>query len=236
MCAICVEGEKSIKALKKPNINKILKKQLKKQVSLYKIHKKEFVHQRKTFNLQKESLKKGQVLLVLDFKENVKINQCPVDQISSEFYSSYQRTVFGIVMYYFDEDSLQIQKCFYDIFSDNTKHNSLFVIKASRLLNTQQSFLKHNYSDINIWMDNSPNQFKTKELFSYLCKLPVFYDNVQWNFFIEYHGKSPYDTRFSQISNMLKLYVMNINNPLIQNTQELIQAISNQQKDQKNFL
>ena len=99
-------------------------------------------------------------------------------------------------------------------------------------MHSQESFLKHKFSDINIWMDNSPNQFKTKELFSYFCDLPVIYDYVQWNFFIEYHGKSHCDTRFSQISNMLKLHVMNINNPPIQNTQELIQAITNQQKDQ----
>ena len=167
----------------------------------------------------------------MDFKENVKINLSAVEQVSSEFFSSYQRTVFGIVVYYCDECTLEIKKTYYDLFSDCTKHNSFFVIEALRFLHKQESYTKHGFSELFMWMDNSPNQFKTKEAFAFFCKLIVFYEYVEWNFFIEYHGKGPCDTRFSQISNMLKTHIMNTNNPLITNTQELVSAITYQQNE-----
>jgi hypothetical protein len=78
-------------------------------------------------------------------------------------------------------------------------------------------------------MDNCPNQFKTKELFGYFAGQKK-YLNLDWNFFIEYHGKNPCDTRFSQISTMLKDHNTDPNNFRITTTHEVVKVISTQQK------
>ena len=45
---------------------------------------------------------------------------------------------------------------------------------------------------------------------------------------MEYHGKSPCDSRFGQISNMLKNYNNDENNPRILCTDDVIEAITSE--------
>jgi hypothetical protein len=51
------------------------------------------------------------------------------------------------------------------------------------------------------WMDGGPH-FKNLELFNYFqgWKNRKIFTDVEWNFFVENHGKNPYDSRFSLIS------------------------------------
>ena len=55
-------------------------------------------------------------------------------------------------------------------------------------------------------MDNGPH-FKTYEVARFLFTIPKVYNyNIEWNFFVEGHGKSICDTHFSKVSLALKEY------------------------------
>src|ERR1700679_2635684 len=85
-------------------------------------------HQRFEFNYQIQNLKKHDVVINLDFKQNVKINEQSDVQINSEFYAPPQRSVFEIVLFFYNNETEQYQRCYFDFFFDCFKHDSLFVI------------------------------------------------------------------------------------------------------------
>ena len=78
---------------------------------------------------------------------------------------------------------------------------------------------------MSFWMDNSPNQFKTTELFVFFTEQ----QNTKWDFFIENHGKNVCDTRFSQISAMLKSYKADPLNKRLESTKDVIDALRHEQ-------
>jgi len=148
-------------------------------------------------------------------------------QVNKEFYKPPQRSVFEVVLYYNGKG--KIERNYFDVFSNNTAHDSHFVKCALKKVFNHNDFSKHKFSELSLWMDNCPNHFKTKEVFSYFSCLDIRFKRVRWNYFIEYHGKGPCDTRFSQISTMLHDHNLDSNNFRITSTMELIEAIKLQQ-------
>ena len=198
---------------------------LKEWILLFKRHQSDQNHQRCQFNEQISKIEPDTAILVMDFKENVKINISHDTQVTSEFYTPPQRSVFDIIMFYADKDGKTQKHCF-DIVSDCTKHDSFFAINALGLVFNENDFKSQKFSTLKFWMDNCPNQFKTKEIFASFAKLD---QKTFWNFFIEYHGKNPCDARFSRISAMLKDHNMDPSNKRITSTKDLIDVIREQQ-------
>jgi len=236
MCQICESGKKAIIKLakfeKKRNRN-ILQEvellRLKEVKVLFEEHKKLVEKQKAAFNEQITNIGSSkQAVLVMDFKQNLKINQNHSVEIGKEWYKSSQRTVFGLVVYY-NEDGI-IKKYFIDTFSLCITHDSAFVINALEQVLSTDFFVLKNFNNVSFWMDNGPH-FKTCELMGYFSKLgDGKKKKVEWNFFGEYHGKNPCDTRFSEISSMYNAHINNQNNFIVKDTIDLVEAISTQQK------
>jgi hypothetical protein len=241
MCHICVSGKKNEKDLvnlekiKNPNTSqKLLLEKLKERKELYKDHKNIVDNQRNFFNNEISNINTtNKVIIVMDFKQNLTINLSHDVELGRDYYSSPQRTVFGVVVYYF-EDNI-IKKLYFDIFSKYMSHNSYFVTCALKKILSSNFFINKDFTNFSMWMDNGPH-FKTKEVFGFFCK--EFVDKglkIKWNFFCEYHGKNPCDTRFSQISSMYKAHINNQNNFKVLSTSDLVRAIRNQQINLNEF-
>ena len=115
MCSICVEGEKLSAKLEKEKDNK-KRKVLEKRIKLYNRHREDELHQRLKFKESISKIEKNHVVLVLDFKQNIKINTSPNTQISSEFYTPPQRTVFEAVTFYTKNDVV-VKRLFLTIYN-----------------------------------------------------------------------------------------------------------------------
>ena len=80
-------------------------------------------------------------------------------------------------------------------------------------------------------MDNG-GTFRTREMFAHFWKVHRSGLHVNADFFVEYHGKSCCDTRFSHVSSMLKEYCNDPRNPRIRTTSGLASAIETMQRKQ----
>ena len=234
MCAICVTGKKveaELNKMRRRLIKSSLKKRFEKLKQLnknYQQHKHDQEHQRKKFNQTIKGLKPNRGVVVLDFKSNVIINQNPTHEIGKDFYDNPQRSCFGIVLYY--NNGQGVQKHYFDNFSNSTDHNSSFVISAIKKLLSDPFFIGLELKFLHFWMDNGPVHFRTKELFHFFYHFKKnFQISTKWNFFVEGHGKSCCDRRFSRISSMVKNYVNNPDNPIIKSVGDLVKAIRSEQ-------
>lgn len=177
---------------------------LSEQIKLFNEHRALKSNQRNSFKEQFENLDDGEVLLVIDFKANIKLNiESP--QVSKSFFNQPQRTLFGVAMAYKCPTTHEISKFYYDIFSEFLSHNAFFVQSALQKVFRDPFFKKLNVKRVNIWMDNA-NHFKNKELHRYLSDFVSEhkFDFIHANYFAEYHGKSWCDSRFSLISRLMK--------------------------------
>jgi hypothetical protein len=239
-CGICFEGLKCQRKLQ--NLLKRRKRlrtfaeadeirKLKGFLALFSRHKSDVEHQHMALKLQKASLKYGEVLIHLDFKSNIILNEDAEIITSKEFYQNCQRTLFGAVVYFIDEDDL---KCvFFDIFSDFTCHNSYFVGQAIEKIFQHDFFKSKNFHSAKFWLDNGPNHFKTKETFGSLFTIPNKFPNitnVEWNFFVEYHGKNVCDVRFSVIKSMLDQHNNNPTNERLTTLEQVCEVVGNTQE------
>jgi hypothetical protein len=175
--------------LKEEDQRKILR--MKKIVEAFEIHYNSKNKQSETFKRQVKHLKKGEVIFVLDFKENLKLGLEQV-QLGRSFYNQPQRTMFEAVMI-FKNDQNEIKYFYFDVFSRCLNHNALFVKEALSKIFRSENFKNQNVKLITFWMDNAKH-FKNKELCFYFYD---FYENffkrkvnISWNYFIEGHGKN----------------------------------------------
>jgi len=73
-------------------------------------------------------LKKKELLIVIDYKEKLKIGLSP-RQISSEFYAQQQRSLLGFCVFYKD-DYNNLESIYFDIVSDCLKQ-SAYTVKTA---------------------------------------------------------------------------------------------------------
>ena len=238
-CEICVEGKRCEQRLAEIQRDPSLAKdgeqrKLKKCVDMFNKHRSDSKHQRESFEKQKQNLKEGQAILLIDFKANLVLNQDASVQVSKEFYQNCQLSLFGAVLFFFEEDMVKLT--YFDILSDCTTHNSYFVTHALNSIFDHEIFKSKNFTSISFWLDNGPH-FKTKELFYYFYEISSKYralKDVQWNFFVEYHGKNLCDVRFSQVKSMIDIYVKNPNNPRLLNIEQIANVLKESQEKYNN--
>jgi hypothetical protein len=89
--------------------------------------------QRESYIQSKNNLKNGNILIVMDYKEKIKIGMSP-RQISSEFYSQKQRSFLGFCVFYRDKNNI-LQSIYFDIISDCLKQTAYTVKCAFQLEN-----------------------------------------------------------------------------------------------------
>jgi hypothetical protein len=249
MCGICVHGKKAMTKLNSIRLHvhrnctdcsnngtceqennsaklpEILV--LSERVKLFNQHYKLKLTQREAFKKQVANLQPGTVILVIDFKANIKLNiESP--QISKSFYNQPQRSLFGVSMAYFCPRLQKVCKFYFDIFSECLAHNAYFVKTALKAVFNDAFFKKLNVEQVNIWLDNAAH-FKNLELHSYFAKFisEHNFDSVNVNYFAEYHGKCWCDSRFSLITRLMK-NATDIEDVFVHTTQDYIELLSTQ--------
>ena len=100
-------------------------------------------HQQEQFKLQQESLKSGDAILVVDYKENISMGESLI-QLGQDFYNRPQRAFFGGVLLYKEQDT--IKKHHFDIMSVRGQfrqegwrrktHFTLHVVQSSKIRST----------------------------------------------------------------------------------------------------
>ena len=172
----------------------------------FKQHKFYASEQRDAFNHKKANIAEDELLVLMDFKENIRLGGGPIE-IGNDFYTRQQCSVLGIAVVFRDQVTKQPHLEYIDFFSDILSHDALF---ASDCLDKVLSFhLKlrgqSTIKKVDFWNDTG-RHFQCGELAHFLLKIVPFKFNVQvsWNFFGEHHGKSIIDGHFGLLSRLIK--------------------------------
>jgi hypothetical protein len=121
------------------------------------------------FQDQKEKLKEGEVLVVMDFKENIKLRRGPLE-LSKSFFNRPSRAIFGIVVWYVKEGQLCRQDNVY--FSEILNKDNQFVTDCFELLRNSDFWKGLGaVNSLKLWLDNCAGHFKCGQFLSYLARL-----------------------------------------------------------------
>jgi hypothetical protein len=192
MCPICVNGKKIKKRLES-NTNQ----RLQREVELYQQHVFFKDQQRNLFKDSVDYTTNTSCVIVLDFKQNLKIGGGPVE-VNQQFYSKKQISILGFAIHYKDEHNNQKIR-YVDFLSEILSHDSLFVTECIKKL-FRMPFMSQ-FKQVCFWSD-SGKHFRSAEYMHYiLCELQNQYQIQCFvNFFTEYHGKSAVDGHFGVLS------------------------------------
>ena len=154
------------------------------EISLHQFMK---IWQLKQFNISLQNLRKGQVLLVHDFSQNLLLYA--QDEVTAAHWDHEQVTLHPIVVYYVGSCGKMIKEEVIHM-TNNRKHIektvAVFQKKTIEFLKSK----KVPILEILEWTDNAPSQYKSRNCFQRmsLMKYPI-----TRNFFGEKHGKGPSD-------------------------------------------
>jgi hypothetical protein len=204
LCPICEQLKTKGNLLTKEEIEMI---ELHRKIKNY---QKDLAHKKSTIEYLKAH--PNEVTIIVDFKENIRLNQGG-REISSDFFNQSQRTVISFICYYLDNNILK--KHAFTVISEFLSHNSIFIIECFKKI-LEQKWMK-SFEKINLFQDNGPH-FKNCYMMHYFSlEIPV---DITLNFFGEYHGKSDADTFFSLLSRLKTTFEQTEN---ITSTSQLIE-------------
>ena len=106
MCELCVRGEEVERELAKrrrvgssfEGLSTDEADSAAKNLHLYKAHKSVVSSQHQSYKAQQENLKPGEVLVVLDFKENLQVGSGPIE-VGNDYYSKTQVSCLGLLLF-----------------------------------------------------------------------------------------------------------------------------------------
>ena len=165
----------------------------------YQIHINNKVYQKEKFKTDIQNLKKNEILIVLDFKQNIKLGNNI--QPTNEFYAPIEKSVLGFVIY--SKQDNEIKKNIFHYFSDELVHDSNFVQDCFDDLIEKKNIL-NNITKMNLFSDCGLH-FRNKENIQYFYQLRKRLNiKIFINYFIEGHGKNIVDAQFRVLSSFIK--------------------------------
>jgi hypothetical protein len=156
-------------------------------------HRKRAAGQRSAFEVQKKSLECDEVIILGDFKENIRLPLMR-DSVGRDYFSSAPVTVLTFVVYLRLDGT--VCKRVFTILSRCVTHNAAFVILSVQTLLKEKIFDKVNR--IIWWSDGGPH-FRNKFLLAALTHPSVRFGKffvAHINFYEPHHGKSEVDSIF----------------------------------------
>jgi len=156
--------------------------------------------QRKAFFESIEKLENNEAILLMDFKENIKLGGSQ-REVSRIFYTKSQRTVLCIIVI------TNKGRHYFDFVSEDLCHDAEFVEQSIRELIYSPEFAQYNIKQVNFWSDGGKH-FRNGQLQNFYKDLFLkkVFSLVTFNYFIEYHGKNYCDSHFSVISKIIENY------------------------------
>ena len=142
-------------------------------------------------------------MIISDFKENITLGGGPV-LVSQDFYHRKQCSVLGCQVVYFNQKFNKIKTVNVDFFSDIISKDAFFVKDCLRRLMKNLYHLCPGLAEvkrINFWTDVGQH-FRCEEVAHFfLVDVPKeFHVSINWDTFVECHGKSTVDSHFGVLS------------------------------------
>ena len=211
MCEICVAGQQCTKECEREAKKLRLDdssgydpqrhQQLQENVKLFEAHRRVADLQRENYVAARDALKAGQVMIILDFKENLKVGSGPVE-VGQDFYQKTQVSCLGCAVHV-GRDEGTCSTHYFDALSYCLSHDGLYVREAMRVIIPRiLDMAGGSLSDLSFWMDCGPHFRCYEVLYDFLIDLPHCYPipTIRVNFFAEHHGKSLVDGHFGHVS------------------------------------
>ena len=124
--------------------------------------------QRKAFNAKKQNIGEDEILILMDFKENIKLGGGPIE-IGNDFYTRQQCSVLGMAIVYRDQVTKQPRLEYLDFFSDILSHDALFasdcINKVLHLFLFQKLLGQSKITKVHFWNDTG-RHFQCGSIFS----------------------------------------------------------------------
>lgn len=173
---------------------------LEKKLEALKQHKNTVNHQQYSFDKQIYDLHEDECIIVIDFKENLRIGGGPVETKAQFFEQSFVSDLGAAVL---TKKRQKNKISYYNFFSEILSHDSKFSGDCiTQLLKRDEM---KSFKKVSIWSDGGKH-FKSKEflatIFENIHKTNKI--NIEMNYFAEYHGKGIVDGHFGTISKWLK--------------------------------
>lgn len=189
----------------------IIPNKLKEEIKSIKNHKKFQVHQKNQYNQDVKDLKENDAILILDFKENIKVGGGPVET-SQSFYDRTPVSILGFALVTKPNNKINYE--YHDFLSEILSHDSLFAGECLiKLLNSERF---NGINNLKIWSDNG-NHFRSQEFLFFVFKeaSKIIKGDIKLNRFVECHGKSVVDGHFGVLTKLFKqkekeLYIKDI--------------------------
>jgi hypothetical protein len=199
MCPICVGGKQAKDALKN-NPNLLAQDKTKYEAAVKKMEEHIACHKarRQAYKDDKLNLTSNDVLIVMDFKQNIKLNKGHLE-VSRDFFNAPSRSYLTLVTFYKEGETTK--KKYWDFISRSLNHDAQFVADCIDQVLLQADFLKEgNRKRLIFWSDNCGGQFKNAKMLAKYGRLSEAGYIVDVNFFTQYHGKSVCDAHFALIN------------------------------------
>ena len=170
--------------------------------TVYAQHRDSAYNQRTVMTAQCDNLRDDEMVLLMDFKENIKV---PIEreQVNRSFFNRRQITCLTFLCIFKQKESNK-QKHAVTYLSYDTRHNSSFTIHCLRDLTTEPFF--QTMTNIHVWSDGG-RHFRSLEVLRCLLDNPfpgTSGATINVNYFCPYHGKSEVDTIFGLFAKVLK--------------------------------
>jgi hypothetical protein len=156
--------------------------------------------QRQAFNKAKETISDEELIILVDFKQNIQLGHGPMEN-QDVWRSLVQNTVLGMVLW---SSAFQHGKVFVDFVSSVLSHTAGVAIDCLKQLLAENWLKSLNFKTIKFWFDCGPH-FRCSEMAHFVLKeLPLYAINTEMNFFAERHGKGECDSHFSHVTSWLE--------------------------------
>ena len=130
-CPICKSAIVLAKKINNTNYTEDDRKEFAEEYRTYEEHYATAQHQRNMFSYQRNNLAEGACLIIMDYKQNIKIGGSRIES-SRDFYRKTDVTVFGFCLYY--KLGGLIYKKNIDYFSEALSYDSFFTKQAIKEL------------------------------------------------------------------------------------------------------
>ena len=97
--------------------------------------------QRRSYNQKRTEISPDELMIVVDFKENIRLGGGPIE-CGKDFFTRQQCSVLGMAVVYWNQVTKQPSVEYIDFFSDILSHDALFV---SNCISNMRAFFRAEY-------------------------------------------------------------------------------------------
>lgn len=170
------------------------------------LNKHDFIAKKQSnhFKTQKENLTENEIIVLMDFSENLSFEI--QDAIQSQYFSKSQCTLHPICIYYKVDDKVKWKSLI--VIAESLKHNVEAVYQFQCKL---VEYVKREFGEKKMifFSDGAASQYKNKYNFLNICMFEnEFGLKIEWNYFCTAHGKGPCDALGGAFKRRARIYNM----------------------------